>query len=137
MKNGYFHLKKYDMQIDEKKLLCYKTKDLAEWLKKMLEETFENGEFSKDKLKKIIESSYNEREGEAERVKAEKEHKDYEKMKKNRSDKAISRVWKEMVEYFNEKFEEEINKMGIEKISGKKILISNGNSLRVNEIYLK
>ena len=38
---------------------------------------------------------------------------------------------------FNEKFEEEINKMGIKKISGKKILISNGNRLRVNEIYLK
>ncbi len=135
--NGYFHLKKYDIQIDEKELLLYKTKDLAEWFKNMLEEIFENGEFSKERLKKSIESSYKEREEEGERVKAEKEHKDYEKMKKNRSDKAISRVWKEMVEYFNEKFEEEINNMGIKKISGKKILISNENRLRVNEIYLK
>ena len=135
--NGYFHLKKYDIQIDEKELLLYKTKDLAEWFKNMLEEIFENGEFSKERLKKSIESSYKEREEEGERVKAEKEHKDYEKMKKNRSDKAISRVWKEMVEYFNEKFEEEINKIGIKKISGKKILISNENRLRVNEIYLK
>jgi hypothetical protein len=135
--NGYFHLKKYDIQIDEKELLLYKTKDLAEWFKNMLEEIFENGEFSKERLKKSIESSYKEREEEGERVKAEKEHKDYEKMKKNRSDKAISRVWKEMVESFNEKFEEEINNMGIKKISGKKILISNENRLRVNEIYLK
>jgi len=135
--NGYFYLKKYGIKIEEKKLLKFKTKDSANWFKNMVDILTERGDYSREELKHNVESNYEERKEDAEKYKAENEHKNYEKMIKIRIDKAISRVWKEMVEYFNEKFEEEINKIGIKKISGKKILISNQNRLRINEIYLK
>lgn len=120
IQNGKVIFTKYNIEIDEEKLLKPKKGEAASDFKYMIKLAIENA--GKTDKKKLIE-----------RVDDREESKDYSSSAK---EKAVSRVWSDMVKHFNEAFKKEIEIIGNKKLLNVEVIKTDKNEFIINEKFL-